>query len=47
MALKSVTTGEKYALVNNFTSRFARKLMNEESRTNLLASLREADAKRR
>lgn len=30
MALKSVTTGEKYALNNNFTSRFARKLMDEE-----------------
>ena len=30
MALKSVTTGEKYALNNNFTSRFARKLMTEE-----------------
>ena len=31
MALKSVTTGEKYALNNNFTSRFARKLMTEEA----------------
>ena len=30
MALKSVTSGEKYALNNNFTSRFARKLMIEE-----------------
>ena len=30
LALKSVTTGEKYALNNNFTSRLARKLMNEE-----------------
>lgn len=30
MALKSVTSGEKYALNNNFTSRFARKLMDEE-----------------
>ena len=30
LALKSVTTGEKYALNNNFTSRFPRKLMNEE-----------------
>ena len=30
LALKSVTSGEKYALNNNFTSRFARKLMDEE-----------------
>ena len=30
LALKAVTTGEKYALNNNYTSRFARKLMNEE-----------------
>ena len=30
LALKSVTSGEKYALNNNFTSRFARKLMEEE-----------------
>ena len=30
MALKSVTSGEKYALNNNYTSRFARKLMDEE-----------------
>ena len=30
LALKSVTTGEKYALNNNYTSRFARKLMEEE-----------------
>ena len=30
MALKSVTSGEKYALNNNYTSRFARKLMTEE-----------------
>ena len=31
MALKSVTSGEKYALNNNYTSRFARKLMTEEA----------------
>ena len=30
LALKAVTSGEKYALNNNFTSRFARKLMEEE-----------------
>ena len=30
LALKSVTTGEKYALNNNHVSRFARKLMEEE-----------------
>ena len=30
MALKSVTSGEKYALNNNHVSRFARKLMDEE-----------------
>ena len=30
LALKAVTTGEKYALNNNYTSRFARKLMEEE-----------------
>lgn len=31
MALKSVSSGETYALNNNFTSRFARKLMTEEA----------------
>ena len=31
MALKSVTTGEKYALNNNYVSRLARKLMTEEA----------------
>ena len=31
MAMKSVTSGEKYALNNNYTSRFARKLMTEEA----------------
>ena len=30
LALKAVTSGEKYALNNNYTSRFARKLMEEE-----------------
>ena len=30
LALKAVTTGEKYALNNNHVSRFARKLMEEE-----------------
>ena len=30
LALKAQTTGEKYALNNNYTSRFARKLMEEE-----------------
>ena len=30
LALKAVTTGEKYALNNNHVSRFARKLMDEE-----------------
>ena len=46
MALKSVTTGEKYALNNNFTSRFARKLRNEEPR-GICWVLRDADAERR
>ena len=30
LAMKSVTTGETFALNNNYTSRFARKLMEEE-----------------
>jgi hypothetical protein len=30
LALKAVTTGEKYALNNNHVSRFARKLMDDE-----------------
>ena len=30
MALKSVSSGEKYALNNNHVSRLARKLMSEE-----------------
>ena len=30
LALKTITTGEKYALNNNYISRFARKLMEEE-----------------
>ena len=30
LALKSHTSGEAYALNNNYTSRFARKLMEEE-----------------
>lgn len=30
LALKAQTTGEKFALNNNYTSRFARKLMEEE-----------------
>ena len=40
MALKSVSSGEKYALNNNHVSRLARKLMAAKSPMILLASLR-------